>query len=125
MRNRDTLLNVLPEVLTLCQYLYIKEGNCVEVPGMVPGTRFRFSMTEDLDIIQQFMPNLGDRHQQKWMPPSVDREMIISKFCDVVQNLKKLPAKEFPDRFNSRWDEIEHITLDMVAINRLHQKEDK
>ena len=119
MRNIDVLLNDLPEVLTLCQYLYMKQENCVEVPGMVPETWFRYSMNEDLDIIEQFKPNLGNGHE-KWMPQHVDSEMTIHKLRDVVENLKELPAMEFPDCFSSRWEEIERIALDTVGINRLH-----
>lgn len=48
MRNIDVLLNDLPEVLTLCQYLYMKQENCVEVPGMVPETWFRYSMKQPM-----------------------------------------------------------------------------
>lgn len=120
MRERGVLINDLPEVLTLCQYLYMKQENCVEVPGMVPETWFRYSMNEDLDIIEQFKPNMGKGGVEEWMPRSIDSEMTIHKLRDVVRNLKDLPAREFPDCFNSRWEEIERIALDTVGINRLH-----
>ena len=118
MRDREVLINALPEVLTLCQYLYIKQENCVEVPGMVPGTWFRYSMNEDLDIVEQFKPSFGD--SEEWMPRGVDKDMTIRKLRNVVESLKDLPAREFPSCFNSRWEEIERITLDTVGFNRLH-----
>ena len=122
MRSNDTLLKELPEALTLCQYLYMDKDNSVKVPGMVPGTWFRYTMNEDLDIIEQFMPNLGERHPKEWMPPSIDREMTVSKLCNVVRNLKELPAEEFPDSFSNRWEEINRITLDTVGLNKYKQR---
>ena len=72
MRNVDVLLDDLPDVLILCQYLYMKEDNRVEVPGMVPGTVFRFSMDEDMNIVSQFKPNFHGR-ETEFIPPEVDK----------------------------------------------------
>jgi hypothetical protein len=120
MRDRGVLINAFPEVLTLCQYLYMKQENCVEVPGMVPGTWFRYSMNEDLDIVEQFKPSFGD--SEEWMPRGVDKDMTIRKLRNVVENLKDLPAREFPSCFNSRWEEIERIALDTVGLNKYKQR---
>ena len=121
MRNIDVLLDDLPDVLTLCQYLYMKADNFVEVPGAVPGTVFRLSMDEELNVISQFKPNFGDRDSE-FMPPAVDREMTVKELLNVVDNLKEMSAVEFPKAFKNRWDEVRTIALDTVAMNRMKRK---
>ena len=118
MRNVDVLLDDLPDVLILCQYLYMKEDNRVEVPGMVPGTVFRFSMDEDMNIVSQFKPNFHGR-ETEFMPPEVDKEMTVRKLISVIDNLKEMPAVEFPKTFKNRWEEVRTIALDTVAMNRM------
>lgn len=121
MRNTDVLLDDLPDVLTLCQYLYMKEENCVEVPGAVPGTVFRLSMDEELNIVSRFKPKFGDR-ESEFMPPAVDREMTVKGLLNVVDNLKEMPAVEFPKSFKNRWDEVRTIALGTVATNRMKRR---
>lgn len=121
MRNNDVLLDDLPDVLTLCQYLYMNADNFVGVPGAVPGTVFRLSMDEELNVVSRFKPNFGDR-ESEFMPPAVDREMTVKELLNVVDNLKKMPAVEFPKSFKNRWDEVRTIALGTVATNRMKRR---
>ena len=121
MRSRDVLLNDMRDVLLLCQYLYAKEGNYVEIPGAVPGTMFRFSMDEDMNIVSSFKPNLGTG-DEKWTSPSIDSEMTVKKLSDVVENLKEMPAVQFPKAFKNRWEEVRMTAAETVALNKMNER---
>ena len=121
MRNKNVLLQDLPNVITLCQYLYMKEGNYVEVPGMVPGTAFRFFMDEDMNLVYKFKPNLGTG-QEKWTDLCFDNEMSIRKLADIVETLKEMPAVEFPKVFKNRWEEVRMSAKESVSLNSVMRR---
>ena len=121
MRSKDVLLNDLRNVLLLCQYLYAKEGNYVEVPGMVPGTMFRFSMDEDMNIVSSFKPNFGTG-DEKWTEPSIESGMTVKKLSDVVENLREMPAVQFPKTFKNRWEEVRMSAAETVALNKMNER---
>lgn len=111
MRDRDTL-HALEEVALLMQYLYMEEGNSVEVKNSI-GTPLAVTMTEDLEVMVDNL-NFPDT-------PAVRDEVSVSSWLGMVEQLKEAGPKETADYntpMKTRWDEIVNFTQAARYLNR-------
>lgn len=119
MRKKDILLEALPDVLLLCQYLYLDGGHSVTVPGKVPGTKIRLRMGEDLRI--ETCQLIGG----EWFsgaPLSMCDGNLIAGLHGVMECLKQLPPEQYPDAFDTRYDEVKMIAQSNVSLNYFNRR---
>lgn len=107
---RDVLfLGALGEVSILMQYLYLDEGHAVDIVNGI-GVPLRVSMGDDGTMYQQNM-NFPD------LPP-LRNNPSPAAWAAMAGQLKEQPAKDYPDRFSSRWEEIVELTKTNLCLNR-------
>lgn len=111
MRSSITLLEGFEDIKTLQQYLYMSEDhriritNCLNVP-------LELRMDEHGDYWCQNL-HFPESPETNW-----SSNMTIETTLDVIYDLQNTSAVEFPDRFESRWEEIKTLTRMTVAINK-------
>ena len=68
-------------------------------------------MNDDFEIRCRNL-NFPDVPPMDWRSESHPSNLI-----GIIYELKKEPAKEFPERFKNRWEEIKTITLTNISLN--------
>jgi hypothetical protein len=113
MRTTDILFE-LEEIPILWQYLYMNEDHYITVDNGV--TQLEIRMTENCYFHAKNLsfPNLPDM--------SYTDMMTIPNMLGIIDQLKTVPAVEFPTCFNNRWEEIKTITNTNVAQNKMNQR---
>jgi hypothetical protein len=113
MRTTDTLF-ALEEIHILWQYLYIDENNFITVDNCV--TKLEIRMRENCAFHAKNLkfPDLPDLEY-------TDMMTIPNMLC-IIDQLKHVPAVEFPTCFASRWEEIKTITTTNVAQNKMNRR---
>lgn len=115
MRNKDNLL-AIEDVKTLMQYLYLSPDHKVEFKNSI-GVPLTLSMTDDCEIMCS-NGNFPDLPPMAWTST-----MTLPVAIGVVDILKKMPAVEYPETFESRWEEVKGICLANMALNFEGRKE--
>lgn len=113
MRTTDTLFD-MEEIPILWQYLYMSEDNYITIDNGV--TKLELRMTENCYFHAKNLrfPNLPDM--------SYTDMMTIPNMLGIIDQLKHVPAVEFPTCFASRWEEIKTITTTNVAQNKMNRR---
>jgi hypothetical protein len=113
MRTTDTLFD-LEEIPILLQYLYMDAGHRVVVDNGV--TKLELRMTDDCYVLAKNL-NLP-------VVPELDyTEMLnVPNMLGIIDQLKMVPAVEYPTCFANRWEEIKTITNTNVAQNKMNQR---
>jgi hypothetical protein len=114
MRNVDTLLD-LEEIPILWQYLYMNEEHFVTVDNGITKLEIRMRDNCSFHAKNLNFPDLPDLEYTDMM--------IIPNMSGIIDQLKTVPAIEFPSSFKSRWEEIKTITQTNVCHNKMRQKE--
>ena len=113
MRTKDFLFS-LNEITTLLQYLYMDAEHYICVKNSF--TTLKIHMTDQLQFLAENLsfPNC----------PAMDytAEMTVPVMLSVIEKLKIQPAKEFPNAFTSRWEEIKNITEANVSLNHFNRR---
>ena len=69
---------------------------------------------------------ISTNYKNQWMLAAILSCGLTITSCDdvlnVIDNLKEMPAVEFPKAFKNRWDEVRMIALDTVAMNRMKRR---
>ena len=113
MRNVDTLLD-LEELPILLQYLYMDEDHRIVVDNGL--TQLEIRMTEDGYFRAKNLkyPDVPELYYTE--------NMTIPNMLGIIDQLKNVPAVEFPTCFASRWEEIKMITMTNVTQNKMNQR---
>lgn len=113
MRTVDMLLD-LEEIPILWQYLYMDEDHFITIDNGVAKLEIRMRVNGTFHAKNLNFPDLPDLDYTDMM--------IIPNMLGIIDQLKNIPAVEFPSSFKSRWEELRTITLTNVAQNRMRQK---
>lgn len=109
MRTKDNLF-LLEEVPILLQYLYMDEKHTVTFNNGL--TDLQIKMDENFNI---WCKNL----QFPDIPESnFNEQMTTIYILRVIEILQNTPPVEFENSFKNRWEEIKHITLANLTLNR-------
>lgn len=110
MRTKQMLMNGFEEIKKLQQYLYMNKDNFIEITNII-NVKLRIRMDEDLNYYCLNM-NFPDVPEARW-----SEEMTNETMLAIIEQLKKAPAIEFPERFKNRWDEIHNICCMNLSLN--------
>lgn len=113
MRTTETLFD-LEEIHILWQYLYMCEDHYVTVDNGI--TKLEIRMTDNcyFKVKNLRFPDLPDLNYTDMM--------TIPNMLGIIDQLKHVPAVEFPTCFNNRWEELRTIVLTNVAQNKINQR---
>ena len=117
MREKE-ILEKMKEVTILNQFLYMSEDNFVEY-NQDDGTTLEISIDADLDYISNYTHSCGALSHL--VPLRVTNSMNLATLIGIIENIKKQKPKMENTRFKNRWEEIESITLDNLALNFFHK----
>lgn len=117
MREKETLQGI-KEVTILNQFLYMNEDNFIEY-NQDDGTTLEIRIDENLDYISNYSKSCGALSHL--VPLKVTNSMNLSTLIGIIKNIKKQKPKMENTRFKNRWEEIESITLDNLALNFFHK----
>lgn len=113
MRTTGTLFD-LEEIPILYQYLYMNKDHYITIDNGI--TKLEIRMTEGCYFIAKNLrfPDL----------PGLDYTdmMTIPNMLGIIDQLKRVPAVEFPNCFSSRWEEIKTITCTNVTQNKMNRR---
>jgi len=109
MRTKEGLKDI-EDITILLQYLYMDENHKIVIKNSI-GVPLELYMNDDFEI--------GCRNLNFPSVPPMDwrSESHPSNLIGIIYGLKKEPAKEFPERFKNRWEEIKTITLSNMTLN--------
>lgn len=113
MRTTETLFD-LEEIHILWQYLYMCEDHYVTVDNGI--TKLEIRMTDNCYFKAKNLrfPDLPDLNYTDMM--------TIPNMLGIIDQLKHVPAVEFPTCFSNRWEELRTIALTNVAQNKMNQR---
>lgn len=113
MRTADTLFD-MEDISILYQYLYMDESHFITVDNGV--TKLEIRMTEGCFFKAKNLkfPDVPELNYTDMM--------TIPNMLGIIDQLKKVPAVEFPTCFTNRWEEVKTITLTNVAQNKMNQR---
>lgn len=109
MRTKDGLKR-LEDISILLQYLYLDESHEVTISNGM--TDIRIHMLDNFRFMAKNMqfPDFAEM--------VYTREMTVPNMLAIIRQLKETPAREFPHRFENRWEEIETLTRMNLYKNR-------
>lgn len=113
MRTVDTLFE-LEEIPILLQYLYMNEDHYISVDNGVTKLEIRMTKNCYFHAKNLSFPNLPDM--------SYTDMMTIPNMIGIIDQLKNVPAVEYPTCFANRWEEIKAITNTNAAQNKMNQR---
>ena len=113
MRTTETLFD-MEEIPILYQYLYMDENNFITVDNGI--TKLEIRMNEHCYFTSKNLrfPDVPEM--------SYTDMMTIPNMIGIIDQLKRLPAVEFPTCFTNRWEEIKTITSTNVALNKMNHR---
>lgn len=117
MREKE-ILQKLKDVATLNQFLYMSEDHFVEY-NQDNGTTLEIKLDENLDYISNYSKSCGALSHL--VPLRVTSSMNLTTLIGIIENIKKQKPKMENTRFKNRWEEIENIVLDNLALNFFHK----
>ena len=113
MRTTETLFD-LEEITILWQYLYMCEDLYVTVDNGLTKLEIRMADNCYFKAKNLRFPDLPDLNYTDMM--------TIPNMLGIIDQLKHVPAVEFPTCFGNRWEEIRTIVLTNVAQNKMNQR---
>ena len=108
MRNIDTLLE-MENISILCQYLYMNENNYILIDNGIAKIEIRMTENGFFKAKNLNFPDLPDLNHTK--------DMTVPNMLAIINQLRGVPAIEYPDSFENRWEEIRQITLSNLSLN--------
>ena len=114
MRTTETLFD-MEEIPILLQYLYMSEDHYITVYNKVTDLEIRMTDSCYFKAKNLSFPDV----------PELDYTDMMSVMCmlGIIDQLKTVPAVEFPTCFANRWEEIKTITDTNVAQNKMNRRE--
>lgn len=117
MREKE-ILEKMKEITILNQFLYMSEDNFIEY-NQDDGTTLEIRLDEDLDYISNYSKSCGALSQS--IPLRVTNSMNLTTLIGIIEGIKMQKPKMENTRFKNRWEEIENIVLDNLALNFFHK----
>ena len=117
MREKE-ILQKLKDITVLNQFLYMSEDNFIEY-NQDDGTTLEIRLDENLDYISNYSKSCGALSHL--VPLRVTSSMNLTILIGIVEGIKKQKPKMENTRFKNRWEEIENIVLDNLALNFFHK----
>jgi hypothetical protein len=117
MREKE-ILQKMKEVTILNQFLYMDKDHFVEY-NQDDGTTLEIKLDENLDYISNYSKSCGVLSHL--VPLRVTNSMNLTTLMGIIENIKKQKPKMENTRFKNRWEEIENIVLDNLALNFFHK----
>ena len=109
MRSRETLM-AIESITLLYQYLYMDENHSITFNNGV--TDLTIHMTDNLSVMCKNL-RYPDLPESDWT------ENFTPYNClNIIEILKTMPAEEYKEPFENRWEEIKSITSFNLALNR-------
>ena len=108
MRSK-TILMELEDIRVFYQFLYMDSENRVTVNNGLTDLEIRLDENLQFYCKNLSFPDLPDM--------GYSQQMTLSCCLGVIDRLKEQKPKQFPNAFNSLWDEIKDITLATMALN--------
>lgn len=113
MRTRDILVDGFNDILILQRYLYMSEEHYIEITNSI-GVKLHIRMGENLHYYCK-NTNFPDVPESCWSSDMTNNTMLA-----IIDQLKEVPAVEYPGRFRSRWEEIKALTGIQMSLNVKH-----
>lgn len=113
MRTRDILIS-MEEIPILLQYLYMDEHHFITIDNGITKLEIRMRDSCSFHAKNLKFPDL----------PGLDYTdmMTTSNMLGIIDQLKHVPAVEFPTCFSNRWEEIKIITCTNVVQNKMNRR---
>lgn len=109
MRTKDELFS-LGDVSILLQYLFMSEKHTITYNNGITGLKIRMDENFNVHCQNLSFPDIPECDFTEQMTPLY--------MLGVIQILQETPPEDFKESFKNRWDEIKHITLANLALNR-------
>lgn len=109
MRTKDTLM-AMENIALLCQYLYMSEEHSITFNNGITDLTIR--MADNLSVMCKNI-RFQDLPESNWTDNFTPLNCL-----NIIENLKTMPAEEYKESFENRWEEIKSITLHNLALNR-------
>ena len=113
MRTVSTLIE-LEEIPILWQYLYMSEDHYITINNGITDLEIRMSEDCYFTAKNLHFPNVPELGYSDMM--------TIPNTLGIIEQLKSVPAVEFPTCFANRWEEIKTITITNVTQNKMNQR---
>jgi hypothetical protein len=113
VRTVDTLFD-LEEISILYQYLYMDACHKITIDNGL--TRLEIRMTDSGYFMARNL-KFSDLPEMSYTDM-----MTIPNMLGIIDQLKHVPAIEFPTCFTNRWEEIKTITNTNVAQNKMNRR---
>jgi hypothetical protein len=113
MRTTNTLFD-MEEIPILYQYLYMDENHFITIDNGI--TKLEIRMTDYCYFTSKNLkfPDVPAMNYTDMM--------TIPNLLGIIDQLKHVPAVEFPTCFTNRWEEIKTITDTNVAQNKMNHR---
>lgn len=108
MRRKEILLG-FNDLKILLQYLYLEPTNCIVIRNCIK-IPIRLRMNDNGVVLCKNM-NFPDGEETDWT------QEIIRNINGIVDQLQTVPATEYPNRFENRWEEIKSISQIQMSLN--------
>lgn len=112
-----TNLEKFDDINILLKYLYLSEDHNVEYENSM-GTVFSLRMEDDMELKRKIVKGFEGTVGLEFKGHDMTHEHLMA----ITEQLKETPAKDFPERFSNRFEEIKTITLSNLALNYNRQK---
>lgn len=119
MRTKDTLFD-FDKVAILLQYLYMSEEHKILIHNVINVPLEIYMITDKADNSIHIMCknlNFPDLEPMVW-----DDVCSPNTLLNIVYNLMKEDAVEFPQTFKNRWEEIETMTKHNLVLNEFNMR---
>lgn len=113
MRTTDILFD-MEEIIILYQYLYMDENHYITIDNGVTKLEIRMRENGYFHAKNLRFPDLPDLDYTDMM--------TIPNMLGIIDQLKHVPAVEFPTCFTNRWEEIKTITNTNVTQNKMNRR---
>ena len=104
-----TVLAELKDVLVLYQYLYMNPEHRVVVNNGMTDLEIRLDENLQFYCKNLSFPDLPDMFYST--------TMTLNHCWSIIEHLKEQKPTQFPETFESAWDEIQNITMSNMALN--------
>ena len=103
------MLKELEDSLVIYQFLYMNPENRIVINNGMTDLEIRLDENLRFYCKNLSFPDLPDMNYSE--------EMTLSRCLGIADYLKEQKPKQFPESFESLWDEIKDITLSNMALN--------
>lgn len=108
MRSK-VILKDLEDALVIYQYLYMNPDNRITVNNGMTDLEIRLDENLQFYCKNLSFPNVPEAKYSE--------QMSLNRCLGIVDYLREQIPEQFPETFETLWDEIRNITLSTIALN--------